>query len=115
MKRKAEVEPDSDNKIEQKKRVKLSYTKEQLLTLESLFGQNNFPNVLEREVAVKLKLGEKNIHVSLDGLPLLLIHAQLQSQPPSTYTYTVSNTNQLKKGMEIIKQVSFNKAPVVTI
>ena len=34
-------------------------TKEQLLTLGLLFGQNNYPNVLKREeVAVKLKLEE---------------------------------------------------------
>ena len=64
MKRKAEEEPDSNNKTERKKRFRISYTKEQLLTLESLFGQNNFPDVLEREeVALKLKLEEKNVHV----------------------------------------------------
>ena len=49
-----------------KKGVKISYTKEQLLTLESLFGQNNYPDILEREeIAAKLKLEEKNVHVSL--------------------------------------------------
>ena len=64
MKREAEEEPDSNNKTEWKKRFRISYTKEQLLTLESLFGQNNFPDVLEREeVALKLKLEEKNVHV----------------------------------------------------
>ena len=38
------------------------YTKEQSLTLESLFGQNNYPDVL----LLSLNSKAKNIDVSLD-------------------------------------------------
>ena len=52
MKRKAEEEnneSDTNNKTERKKRVRISYKKEQLLTLESLVGQNNYPDLFNRE------------------------------------------------------------------
>ena len=56
LKRKAEEnkEPDRDNKIEQKKRTRISYTKEQLLHLESLFGENNCPDLFKREEIAEL-------------------------------------------------------------
>ena len=70
LKRKAKEnkEPDSDNKIEQKKRTRISYSmKEQLFHLVSLFGENNCPDLFKREEnAVELNIKEKNVHVSLD-------------------------------------------------
>ena len=58
---------EPDNKIEQKQRTRIQFTKEQLLHLELEFDKNNYPDTLQKEdLASKLNVKEKNVHVSLD-------------------------------------------------
>ena len=75
LKRKAEEmnkEPDGDNVI-QKTRTRVHYTKEQLLLLESEFDQNNYPDIFQKEdLAAKLNVKKKNVHVSLDCIYIQL-------------------------------------------
>ena len=67
-------EPNSDK---QKTRTRVHYTKDQLLHLESEFDQNNYPNIFQKEdLAAKLNVKEKNVHVSLDYI-YIYIYIQL--------------------------------------
>ena len=53
--------------------------KEQLLHLESLFGENNCPDLFKREeIAVELNIKEKNIHVSLDYIYIYIYITKLK-------------------------------------
>ena len=64
---------EPDNKIEQKQRTRIHFTNEQLLHLELEFDKNNYPDIFEKEdLATKLNVKAKNVHVSLDYIHIYI-------------------------------------------